>query len=250
MSVLTEQVDGIFIITINRPEARNAMDGETRESLRAAFNKFEAGSDRVAIITGAGDKAFCAGMDLKEMASKQIDVPPRDFIPIMGDGIRVTKPTIAAVNGVAYAGGWLLAQMCDLCVAAENARFAITEAKVGRGMPWAAPLFDMLPRRIALELLMTGEPIDAQRAYEVGFVNKIAPIGQARAVAIELARKIVSCAPLTVKAAKALAEVRAEHKLSDALNAAYALFEPVYRSADAIEGPRAFAEKRTPRWTG
>src|SRR6185369_3922014 len=127
------------------------------QGLFAAFERF--GSDdgaKVAVLTGAGDQAFCAGGDLKEMAELGLEVPPPDFLPIFGRNVSVDKPTIAAVNGVAFAGGFLLAQMCDLCVAAEHARFAITEPKVGRGAPWAMPLPWLVPPRVALELLLTG----------------------------------------------------------------------------------------------
>ena len=132
--------DGIAIITLNRPEARNALGKDIRTGLFAAWDRFERDPAlRVAILTGSGDKAFCAGGDLKEMTELRLTVPPRDMFPVPGDNIEVTKPTIAAVNGVAFAGGWMIAQACDLCVASTRAQFAITEVKVGRSSPWAAP---------------------------------------------------------------------------------------------------------------
>lgn len=147
--------DAIAIITINRPERRNALNQAVREGLFAAFRRFEADERaKVAILTGAGAH-FCAGMDLVEAAQTQLRIPPPDFIPMLGDNIEVSKPVIAAVQGYAYAGGWLLAQMCDLCVADETAKFAITEAKVGRGMPWAVPVVHMLPQRIFMEVVLT-----------------------------------------------------------------------------------------------
>jgi enoyl-CoA hydratase/carnithine racemase len=154
---------GIAVLTINRPDSRNALGRDVREGLFAGWRRFEDDPAlRVAILTAAGDKAFCAGGDLKEMAELNLEVPPRSMFPIPGDTIEITKPTIAAVNGVALAGGWLIAQACDLCVASTTARFAITEAKVGRGSPWAAPLIHMIPQRIMMEILLTGEPIDAR----------------------------------------------------------------------------------------
>src|SRR5690606_30475075 len=130
------------------------------EGLRQAWARFEQDSDaRVAILTGAGDRAFCAGMDLVEMSQEKLGPLPRDFLPILGDNISVSKPVIAAVNGAAIAGGWLFAQMCDLCVASTHATFAITEVKVGRGMVWAPPLIHMIPQRVMLELLLTGRTI-------------------------------------------------------------------------------------------
>ena len=139
--LLFEVRGAIAVITINRPDSRNAINKAVREGLRAAFLRFEADESlRVAILTGSGDKAFCAGMDLKEASDNALRVPPRDLFPVLGETIEVSKPVIAAVNGIAYAGGWMFVQMCDLCIASETASFAITESKVGRGMPWAAPL--------------------------------------------------------------------------------------------------------------
>jgi enoyl-CoA hydratase len=167
--------DGIAILTINRPERRNALNKDVREALRAAWLRFEQDDAlRVAILTGAGEKAFCAGGDLKEMVDSGMKVPPRDFIPALYDNLTVSKPTIAAVNGVAFAGGWLISQNCDLCVASTNARFAITEVRVGRGSPWASPLIHMIPQRVFMEIVLTGKPITAQRAYEIGLVNRLA----------------------------------------------------------------------------
>ena len=141
------------------------------------------------MLTGAGDQAFCAGGDLKEMADTSLQVPPPDFLPQFGRNIEVAKPTIAAVNGVAYAGGFLLAQNCDLCVAAESARFAITEVKVGRGSPWAAYLSWLVPPRIALQILLTGDPLSAARAREVGLVNEVVPDAGLRAYVQAMAER-------------------------------------------------------------
>lgn len=178
--ILYEMRGQVAVITINRPEQRNSINRAVREGLANAWEQFESDSKaKVAILTGAGDKAFCAGADLKEMSSTGLTTLPKNFIPTLGDNVDVTKPVIAAVNGAAFAGGWLFAQMCDLCVASETARFGITEAKVGRGMPWATPLVHMIPQKVLLEILMTGNPISAQRAYEIGFVNHVTPPGRA-----------------------------------------------------------------------
>jgi enoyl-CoA hydratase/carnithine racemase len=247
-----EVVEGrIAVVTIDRPAQRNAINRGVTTGLREAWRRIEADDAvRVAILTGRGDQAFCAGMDLKEAAARQLQVPPRDMLPVLGDGESVSKPVIAAVNGVAYAGGWLFAQMCDLCIAAEHARFAITEARVGRGMPWAAPLAHMLPQRIVMELLLTGKPMSAQRLMSLGYVNDVVPADQLMDRALALARDIADNAPLTVKAARALVYLSTEMGRSAALDAAQQIFENVYLSDDAQEGPRAFAEKRAPRWTG
>jgi enoyl-CoA hydratase/carnithine racemase len=236
---------------INRPAARNAINRAVGEGLWDGFRRFEADRDAaVLVLTGAGDAAFCAGADLKEMAALGLTVPPRDMAPHLGRNLQVTKPVIAAVNGVALGGGFLLAMMCDLCVAAEEARFGITEARWGRGAPWAAPLPWLVPPRVALELLLLAEPIDAHRAYEVGLVNRVVPGAALRTEAGRLAAAIAANAPLSVRAAKAMVHAAAGRDLDAALDEGWRLFEPVYRSQDAQEGPRAFLEKRPPVWKG
>jgi len=241
--------DGIAIITINRPEQRNALSKEVRDGLFAAWDRFERDDRlRVAILTGTGDKAFCAGGDLKEMVERQLQVPPRDMFPVPGDNIELSKPTIAAVNGVAFAGGWMIAQACDLCVAATTAKFAITEVKVGRGSPWAAPLIHMIPQRIMMEIILTGKPITAQRAYEIGLVNRICEPDALMETALALANEILDGAPLSVKAGRETVMLATEMGRAAALQAARAAHVATYESADAQEGPRAFAEKRKPGW--
>ena len=243
--------DGIALITLNRPETRNALTLEIREGLFAAWERFERDPAlRVAILTGAGDKAFCAGGDLKEMVERGLQVPPREMFPVPGDTIELTKPTIAAVNGVAFAGGWMIAQACDLCVASTAARFAITEVKVGRGSPWAAPLIHMIPQRIMMEIILTGKPITAQRAYEIGLVNRLAEPATLIACAMELAAEILDGAPLSVQAGRDTVMLSTEMGRSAALQAARHASDTMYRSEDAQEGPRAFAEKRRPEWKG
>ena len=209
---------------------------------------FEARDDGIAILTGAGEKAFCAGGDLKEMVETGMKVPPRDMFPMPYDTIELSKPTIAAVNGIAYAGGWMIAQACDLCVASTNARFAVTEVKVGRSSPWAAPLIHMIPQRIMMEILLTGNPITAQRAYEIGLVNRLAEPEQLLDAAIALANEILDGAPLSVRAARDTVMLSTEMGRSAALQAARHASEYCYNSSDAQEGPMAFAEKRRPHW--
>jgi enoyl-CoA hydratase/carnithine racemase len=240
----------IALITLNRPAQRNAINAGMRQGLFDAWARFEADRDlRVAILTGAGE-AFCAGADLKEMAETGLGVLPPNFLPILGEAVQLTKPVIAAVNGAAFAGGFLFAQMCDLAVASRGARFGITEARVGRGMPWAAPLIDMVGKRVMMELLVTGQPISAQRAYEVGLVNHVVEPGELMPRALDLAGCIAENAPLTVAAAKEMVGLSTEMGRTAALAAARHIFDRVYRSADAQEGPAAFRDKRKPRWRG
>ena len=242
--------DGVARLVIDRPEARNAINQAVGRGLWEGFRRFEEDpAAAVLVLTGAGE-AFCAGADLKEMAALGLTVPPRDMAPNLGRNLQVTKPVIAAVNGPAFGGGFLLAQMCDLCVAGTSAQFAITEARWGRGAPWAAPLPWLVPPRVAMELLLTGEPIDAQRAYEVGLVNRVVPDPELRSEAGRLARRIAGNAPLSVRAAKAMVQASAGRALDEAVEEGWRLFEPVYLSEDAQEGPRAFVERRPPVWKG
>jgi len=238
-------------LTINRPEARNALSQAVRDGLWAGLRRFAGDADAaVLVLTGAGEKAFCAGGDLKEMSDTAMRVPPPDFLPYLQRTIKTDKPVIAAVNGVAFAGGFLLAQMCDLVVAADHARFAITEVKVGRGSPWAAPLPWLVGPRAAMEIMLTGDPISAQRAYELGLINRVVPAAELRRTAQALADTIAANAPLSVRAAKSLVYLSAEQGWSAALDAADALYKPVYVAEDGQEGPRAFKEKRKPVWQG
>jgi enoyl-CoA hydratase/carnithine racemase len=250
-AVLYEVRDQVAWITLNRPEAYNALNKAARDGARAAFERFN-GDDNaaVAVLTGAGEKAFCAGGDLKEMADTSLKIPPRDFMVYLNRTLKVDKPVIAAVNGVAYAGGFLLAQQVDLVIAADHARFAITESKVGRGSPWAAPLPWLIPPRVAMEMLMTAEPISAQRAYELGLVNKVVPAEDLVVEAQKLASTIVGNAPLSVRAAKAMVYASAEMGWTAALDTGDRIYEKVYLSEDGQEGPRAFKEKRKPVWQG
>ena len=250
-AVLYEMRGPVAWVTINRPEARNALSRQVREGLFEAARRFNADDDaKVLVLTGSGDRAFCAGGDLKEMADSALTVPPIDFVPQFGRNIEIAKPTIAAVNGVAYAGGFMLAQNCDLCVAAEGARFAITEVKVGRGSPWAAPLSWLVAPRVAMEILLTGDPIDAARAHQLGLVNKVVPLEELVGATQELAVRIAENAPLSVLAAKRTVRLMSEAALAEAFAQAERIWEPVYLSEDAQEGPAAFRDKRPPVWKG
>lgn len=243
--------DQVAWLTIDRPEARNALNKAVRDGLREGFERFAADTDaQVLVLTATGDEAFSAGGDLKEMADTSMKIPPKDFIPYLGRNIQVDKPVIAAVNGIAYGGGFLLAQMCDLCIAAEHAKFGITEPKWGRGAPWAAPLPWLIPPRVAMEILVTAEPITAQRGYELGLVNRVVPAAELQGATTAMAERIAAMAPLSVRAGKALVYAAAERGWSEALEEGDRIYESVYLSEDAQEGPRAFREKRKPNWQG
>lgn len=249
--IIYEVRDGIAWLTINRPEARNALNKAARDGIRASAQAFANDpAAQVLVITGAGDKAFCAGGDLKEMADTQMRIPPRDLMVYFNRDLVTDKPIIAAVNGLAFAGGFLLAQMVDLVVAADHAEFAITEARVGRGAPWAAPLAWIIGPRVAMELLTTARPISAQRAYELGFVNKVVPGAQLMEETEKMARAIADNAPLSVRAGKRLVYASAMLGWHDAFEEGHRIYESAYLSEDGLEGPRAFKEKRKPVWKG
>ncbi|MCU1683025.1 MAG: paaG [Amycolatopsis sp.] len=246
-----EVTNGVAWLTIDRPEARNALSEAVRTGLFDGVRRFNTDDEaKVLVFTGAGDKAFCAGGDLKEMNETALTVPPPDFLPQLGRNIDVGKPTIAAVNGIAYGGGFLLAQQCDLVVAAEHARFAVSEVKIGRGSPWAAPLSWLVPPRVALEILLTGDPISAARAQQYGLVNDVVPAAELRERTQRLAERIAANAPLSVLAAKRTAYLSASYDRAEAYDRAEEIWEPVYLSKDAQEGPLAFREKRAPVWQG
>ena len=248
--VLTEVDGGVLIVTMNRPEAKNAMNKAQAEGIAAAMDRLEADDSlRCAILTGAGG-TFCSGMDLKGfLRGERPSIEGRGF----GGLTEWTpkKPVIAAVDGYALAGGMELALSCDLIVASAGSKFGIPEAK--RGLAAAAGGLIKLPRqippRIAMELALTGDFIDAARAYELGFINRITD-GPAIEGAKELAARIAENGPLALIASKAI--VRDSHSWSDEemwqKQAAY--IAPVFVSQDAREGAAAFAEKRKPNWQG
>lgn len=250
--VTYELEDGVVVITINRPDHANSLNRAVRARLYQAWGQFENDPGaRVAILTGAGEKVFCAGADLSEMASDGLEEPPPDWVPVLGENLQVSKPTIAAVNGAAVGGGFLQAQMCDLAIASTNARFGIAEARWGRGSPWALPLFSMVPTRAVMELLLTATPMTAQRAYEVGLVNRVVEPAELLPAAMMLACAIAENAPLSLSAAKQMAHIaRTASDSAEAKRRTREAYTRVYRSKDAQIGPTAFQERVKPAWTG
>ena len=249
--LLRERRGHVEVLTINRPEARNAINYATAAALSNALDECETDEDVwVVVLTGAGDRAFSAGMDLKAFANGEFPATDKGFGGITQRDF--PKPLIAAANGSALAGGFEMVISCDLVVAAEHARFGIPE--VQRGLFAAGGgvirLAKLLPPAVAYEMALTAEPIEAARAYELGLVNRVVPGEQVLDAAIALAERIAKNAPLAVRTSKEL--MRRSRELTEAeswtlSNDAWAM---IMASADAMEGAIAFAEKREPRWQG
>ena len=249
--VLTEVTDGVGVLTLNRPEAKNAVDLATTEALAAALDDLDARDDvAVLVLTGAGG-TFCAGMDLKAFVRGESPyVEGRGFAGIAQQP--PDKPMIAAVEGYALAGGFEVALACDLIVAAEDARFGIPEVK--RGLFAAGGGLIRLPKRIpyhmAMELALTGDPVEAPRARELGLVNRVTPPGEALSAALELAATIARNGPLALDASKRVVQGSVDWTEEQAWERQGELAGRVFGSEDAQEGAKAFAEKRDPEWKG
>jgi len=249
--VIVSEADGIITITLNRPQAKNAVNKAVAEGVSNALDKLESDSAlRVAIITGAGG-TFCSGMDLKAFVSGETPViEGRGFAGLCEHTL--SKPLIAAVEGYALAGGFEIAISSDLIVAAEDATFGIPETK--RGLVAGAGGLVKLPKqvspRIAKELALTGDFFTSSRAYELGLINRVVPSGTALEEATVLARKIANNGPLAVSVSKQVIDGAQDWSNATMFAEQAVLMEPIFNSEDAIEGATAFAEKRAPVWKG
>jgi len=262
MSIRIEQRDELLLVTIDRPQARNALDAAAGRMLVEAWMRLrDDASLRVAVLTGAGEQAFCAGADMKEIGAYYRSRTPierrvlGEREPGLGGLTRnfdPGKPVIAAVNGHCLAGGLELALACDLRIAAEHATFGLPEVRWGL-MPGAGGtqrLPRAVPLALAAEMILTAQPIDAARAREIGLVNRVVPMARLGDEAIALGRRIAANAPLAVQAARA-AMYRGLHlALDEALRLEQFYAEPLRASEDVQEGLRAFAEKRPPQFRG
>ena len=254
-TVLYEKRDNVVTITLNRPDSLNSINRQLRQDLAEAITRFDGEADSyVAIVTGAG-RAFCAGRDLKERANDNAEgrqarasdsmYPDRPYM-----WPQTWKPLIAAINGFALAGGWSIAQMCDLRIAAADAKLGITETKWSLLPPFGTILPKQLPLSAVLELCLTAQPITAQRAYDIGFVNKVVPGDALMEEARTMAEQIAENAPLAVQYFKELAYRGLNMSTQDISSLTYHMYDQLLTTEDSKEGPRAFAEKRKPRWQG
>jgi E-phenylitaconyl-CoA hydratase len=244
-----KKTEKIAYITINRPDSMNALGAEVNRGLADAYIKVKEDDDVwVAIITGAGDKAFSAGDDIKEFHAYTGDVPSR------GEPVRpdiIWKPFIAAIHGYCMGGGLELALACDIRIAAENAQFALPEVNIGSVAAFGGPvrLPRLIPSAIAAEMLLTGKRIDAQEAYRIGLVSRIVPREQLMSTAGEIAETIISRAPLCVRATKEIMVSAQNMSLEDGLRRNKELAIYIATTDDFIEGASAFTQKRPPRFT-
>jgi len=256
MSIDFELDDGIATVTINRPERRNALDAEHYEALSRAWLRVrDDPAVRVAVITGAGDKAFCAGADLKSWVGREIELAELWLTQkgqLLNRGLDVWKPVIAAVNGACVGGGVTLLLATDIRVAVEGATFSLAEVKRGiiAANGGTQRIMQQLPYCIAMEMLLTGDTIDAATAARWGLVNKVVPAAELRDAALAYARKISANAPLAIQAAKELALRSRDMDLTTGLRMEQLVNRILQQSEDTREAKAAFAEKRSPQFKG
>lgn len=254
--VLFDVAHGIATITLNRPARRNALSLAANARLHALWAQVDADpAIRAVVLTAADCGTFCAGMDLKEAAQLR-ESSGQDILDLLADPFyermrTVRVPLIAALTGHFTAAGMVLAAHCDLRVGLAGTHGGITEARVGRGTPWAAPMVDQLPQAVLMELVVTAQMLPVERLHALGFLNAVQATPDAvRERAYAYARAIAANAPLSVAAGKAGLLASTAHGAQAGYEISKALHRPVYASADAQEGPRAFAEKRAPHWLG
>jgi enoyl-CoA hydratase/carnithine racemase len=256
--VIYEKKGHVAYVTLNRPERMNALDKHSHRELIEIFDDFASdGNAWLAIITGAGDRAFCAGNDLKATADASANgedrVDTRSRFGAITRGYNCPKPLIAAVNGVAAGGGFEIALACDLVIAADTARFALPEPRVGliAGAGGIHRLSRQIPLKHAMGMLLTGRFVSAQEGHGFGFVNEVVPAGELMAAAERWAGQILACSPLLVSLTKESAHAGLGLPVDEAIDGDWQERIPrMLASQDYIEGPKAFSEKRKPAWTG
>lgn len=241
--ILYESKDGIARITINRPQVRNAINKAVVKGLQEAWQRFAREDDRVAVLCAAEGQAFCAGADLKDM-------PDNIWLAMPNLSVPCDKPIICAINGVTVGAGATAVMLADMAVAEEQVQFIYPEAKIGAFAGVMAGFPPRMQYKAGLEWLMTGDPMSAQRAYEIGLINRVVPKGQSLAVAMELAAKIAANAPLVVQAMKSIARNTLPLSPTERYYPQRQMLDGIVQSEDIREGVASFIEKRPPRFTG
>ena len=243
-SVVYTSKNNIATITINRPDRLNAINEEVEIGLALAWRHFNESDDRVAVLTGAGDKAFSVGKDISYQATPNY----RRFTP--GFDIAVTKPIIAAVNGWCIGGAIVLVQMCDLCVVSDDSKFTYPEAKLGFAGGAISSIVSRMPHKIAMELMLLGDEISAQRAYQVGFVNQVVPKDKVLEVSYQYAERLSKNAPMVLEMLKKFAGQTLPKGPMELTSLAMREVDAVMESEDRAEGMRSYSEKRQPVYRG
>ncbi len=257
--IIVERKEHLLIVRLNRPEVLNALHPYIQLELGQVFNEFEDDPNMwVAILTAVGEKAFSAGADLKWAATTSVEEQREAYEKVRNQAgylirnFRITKPLIAAVNGLAYGGGFELALSCDLIIAAENATFCLPEPVVGR-VPSGGGIHRLvrqIPYHVAMDILFTRKRMSAQEGVQLGFVKKVVPFNQLIDEAEKIANLIMEGSPLAIRTIKQMANDGLEMTLKEALFANFPLFTKFLQSHDFREGPKAFSEKRKPVWKG
>ncbi len=248
-----QKLEHVAVLTLNRPEAMNAKNRTLVRELSESLEDFRDDPDSwILILTGAGERAFCAGADLKEMAqgASGTQERPRFQGRIETGTLEIWKPIIVAINGYALGGGLEIVMACDIRIAAEHAKIGLMELRRGIN-PGSGGMYHLprqVPLPVAMEMLLTGEPVSAQEAYRLGLVNQVVPMAELMPAAYKMAERILDCAPIAVRAAKESVYRGLEMHLRDALVSKWG--PDLGRTEDSKEGPRAFAEKRKPVWKG